>query len=140
MFPIECPRCRAEWEPFVDRDPAGIQTTWFACGERLTRRWPIRKSCCPACALETAGPAERVRFVKENDLVFEFCGWLFESPSLAVSRPGYVRDVFALIERHDPELLEQMAGQFVEDEYEDEFIEYVLSQMKTSTKHQGFSL
>ena len=124
MFPIECPHCGAEWEAFLDRDPAGIETRWFAHGARLTRAWPIRRRCCPACALEDATPAERLRFLKENDLVFAYLGWLFESPSLSSSRPDYARDVFRLIEGHDPELLEQTLPQFIEDECPDPFVDW----------------
>lgn len=117
-----CPGCGAEWEEIGERSRDGPGVL-YACGNEVlvSRVYPLRRGFCRACAAEGAPPEDRARYIREADLIYDFCGWLFDSAALPVTRPSYVADVYGLIERRDPELMDSMTRQYIEDRRQEDF-------------------
>ena len=117
-----CPLCGAEWEEFIDRDPIGIGTVWYAHDFDLTRSYPIHRGFCRACAMETASMEDRVAYLRDNDLLHEFFASLIHSDVMERLSHRDILAVWAAALRCDADVLDQRLTEYIEDHHEDDFI------------------
>lgn len=119
-----CPRCGAEWEQLLDLDPVGVGVIYYEHGFTLTRRYPIHRGFCRACAMDDAKMEDHVRFIRERNLIGCFFVWLVSGATVACERTNDLLDIWNLLVQHDPDLLDIRLREYIEDERKDDFIDW----------------
>lgn len=123
QFIRTCPHCGSEWEMVFDRMPLGI-ATHYVSKSRLIKRYPIMDDCCPDCAVNGSSLDDKAQFVQDRDLILEFFCFLFGTIDLSSHKNTVIFDFWHLIVRHRPDMLDAWLRQFIEDEHEDDFINW----------------
>ena len=113
-----CRHCGVEWEVWTERG-----AVYYAWEDQLTRRYPLRKGFCRACALDRADHADRVRFIEGHRLEAGFFGWLAQD-----MRQDDAQSVWRLLNERDPELMETRLAEYVSGPLEDEFMKELMGE------------
>lgn len=109
-----CPVCGADWE---ECDDNGATLYVSDDCEMAFSEYPIRDGFCPVCALSEAKLTDLTQFVRESGYVRDFMTWLVDGKAEYTAKtPDYdATFVFDLLERTEPELIEQRLQEYIGD-------------------------
>lgn len=119
-----CPHCGAEWEEIIDRDPIGIGTVYYEHDFVLTKVYPIHKSFCRACAMESATMDDLVAYMRARGLLRDFFESLVPKGIMDNLQASDLVDLWGMAMQQHADVIEQRMREFVEEHHEEEFIEW----------------